>query len=78
MIELIIFIGLATDTAFEELLALGMLHKAKDTFAVSAELALSADGSKWFNQVSYDPVFYEFTDIALQHISNSTKRVEGH
>lgn len=66
------------DSALEELLALGLVHKATDKFAVHTEFALSADGDKWFKQVSYDPVLYEFTDIALQHIGNATKRDEGH
>ena len=61
------------DSALKELLALGLLDKATDKFAVRAEFALSADGRKWFNQVGHDPVLYEVTDIALQHISNSTK-----
>ena len=73
MIELIKLLKVAMDSTLEELLALWLLHKATDKFAVRAEFALSADGSKWFKQVSHDPVLYEFTDIASQHIGKSTK-----
>jgi hypothetical protein len=60
------------DTSLKRLLALGVLYKKKDSFTVSEDFALSKDGRKWFKQVSVKPVLYQFTDIALQHITKST------
>lgn len=61
------------DKSLEQLFALWSLHKDEKAFPVNAAFALSNDGDNWFKQVSFNPDLYEFTDIALQHIKNSTK-----